>query len=87
MYDGTVNEPDREFPRELAQRAANGIEVTLLWWPARGELTVAVVEQGVGRFEVPVGDAPPLDVYHHPYAYAAVRSAARRTTGTPAGLH
>jgi hypothetical protein len=59
-------------PRELAFRAQNGVEVTLLWWRQANKLAVSVVDQTAGdTFVVPVGEERPLDVFHHPYAHAA----------------
>jgi hypothetical protein len=72
-------------PRELAFRVMDGIEVTLLWQADAGELTVTVIDPDHGHaFAVPVGDANALDVYHHPYWYAAMR-AVDTGTGTCQG--
>jgi hypothetical protein len=58
--------------RELAFRSQNGVEVTLLWWADGDRLAVSVVDQtSGGAFVVPVGAERPLDVFRHPYAYAA----------------
>jgi hypothetical protein len=63
--------------RELAFRAQNGIEVTLLWWAEDDRLAVSVVDQASGgAFVVPVGAERPLDVFQHPYAYAARQAVA-----------
>jgi hypothetical protein len=63
--------------RELAHRSSNGVDVTLLWNPADDDLIVAVVDFEIGEaFEVPVGDARPLDVFNHPYFYAGLERAA-----------
>jgi len=60
--------------RELAHRAGDGLEVTLLWQPGTDALWVAVLDTRAGdAFAVPVGDAPPLEVFRHPFAYAAIR--------------
>jgi hypothetical protein len=60
--------------RELAHRAGDGLEVSLLWQPGSDALWVAVVDTREGdAFAVPVGDAPPLEVFRHPFAYAALR--------------
>jgi hypothetical protein len=57
-------------PRELARRSNAGLEVTLLWHPARDELTVCGSDHRTGaRFEIrPVGRLA-LEVYYHPYCY------------------
>jgi hypothetical protein len=63
------------FParRELAQRRANGIEVTLWWSPADDALAVTVVDESGESFELVVEPDEAVDVYEHPYAYAAFR--------------
>ena len=65
--------------RELDSRTSDGIHVRLLWNPDEG-VSVAVNDTKTGEaFELPVrNDQRALDVFHHPYAYAAVR----RTTAT-----
>jgi hypothetical protein len=59
-------------PRELAYRANDGVEVTLFWRPATDELTVCVCDQRRGAyFEVRPEPHVALDVFYHPYSYAA----------------
>jgi hypothetical protein len=61
-----------EDRRELAHRASDGIEVSLVWSKGDDALAVRVCDGKNGdSFELPVGEANPLDVFHHPYAYAA----------------
>jgi hypothetical protein len=59
---------------ELAQRAGDGIVVSLMWSRADNVLRVSIANTQTGEeFEL---DAPPenaLDVYYHPFAYAAYR--------------
>jgi hypothetical protein len=58
--------------RELAHRRTCGIDVRLIWDPDGGGLTVEVVDDSEGSsLVVPVGSRPPLEVFQHPYAYAA----------------
>jgi hypothetical protein len=58
--------------RELAHRAANGIEVALFWGPARNEIVVEVLDHATGVvFELTVPPERALDAFHHPYAYAS----------------
>ena len=59
--------------RELDCRLSDGIRVCLLWHPADGHVSVAVDDGKTGdAFELTVGDGDrALDVYQHPYAYAA----------------
>ena len=60
--------------RELAYRENDGLAVSLLWDPADDALTVTVLDAHTGAaLEVPVEDASPLDVFEHPFAYAAQR--------------
>jgi hypothetical protein len=61
-----------EIRRELAYRANDGVEVSLLWSIGDDGLTVRVSDGKTGdSFELRVGEADPLHVFHHPYAYAA----------------
>jgi hypothetical protein len=72
---------------ELACRRGAGIEVTLLWHRASGELTVSVTDTASGAsFELPVSAHEALIAFHHPYAYAAFKGAAHKDhLGTPPG--
>jgi hypothetical protein len=65
--------------RTLASRVSAGIEVDLWWEP--GRVWVAVLDTKTGEaFSVSVADNErALDVFHHPYAYAAAHGVA---TGT-----
>jgi hypothetical protein len=77
MACGVKTADDR---RELAHRASDGIEVRLLWSNGDDGLAVSVCDEKTGEsFELPVGEANPLDVFHHPYAYAAFEGIAYRT--------
>jgi hypothetical protein len=59
-------------PRELAHRADDGIEVSLVWSALEDRLTVTVSESRSGvRFEVDAERENALDVFYHPYAHAA----------------
>lgn len=63
-----------EDRRELARRTSYGIDVSLEWCTREACLRVSVVNEAAGSaFELVVGDADPLDVFNHPYAYAAYR--------------
>jgi hypothetical protein len=62
---------------ELASRASNGIEVALLWNSRADELRVCVNDTHSGvYFELAAKRDNALDVFHHPYAYAAHRGIA-----------
>ena len=67
---------------ELAHRRNDGIDVTMVWDSASDQVTVAVEDRKQdARFEIVVGPGErALDVFHHPYAYRAVRE----ERGTPA---
>jgi hypothetical protein len=58
--------------KELAHRVNDGLEVTLLWQPDTGELNVCVCDRkGGASFEIRPEPAQALDVFYHPYSYAA----------------
>jgi hypothetical protein len=58
--------------RELAHRASDGVEVVLFWHEPTDELTVAVSDERTGAyFELRAEPDQALDVFKHPYAYAA----------------
>ncbi len=59
--------------RELDTRGTDGTQIRLLWCQHDGTLWVAVLNTRTGdAFCVEVHDGErPLDVFHHPYAYAA----------------
>ena len=61
--------------RELDYRSADGVEVALLWHASADFLSVVVTDARAGEaFELVLDDHErPLDVFRHPYAYAAQR--------------
>lgn len=65
--------------RELDSRRNDGIDVRLLWSPVDDRCLVAVDDGKTGEtFTIEVADGEDvLDVYHHPYAYAALRQRRR----------
>jgi hypothetical protein len=64
--------------RELDHRTADGVEVALLWHPSGDFLSVVVSDAKIGEtFELVLDERDdPMDVFHHPYAYAAYRGLA-----------
>ena len=57
---------------ELHHRSADGIEVALLWSRLTNRLMVAVADSRSGEsFEVDAPAEKALDVFRHPFAYAA----------------
>jgi hypothetical protein len=64
--------PATRTTRELASRENDGIHVLLLWHPAENAVTVSVEDIRAGdRFRLAVAPDRALDVFHHPFAYAA----------------
>jgi YD repeat-containing protein len=63
-----------ELERELAYRSGDGIDVRLTWRKADNRLRVEVTDARAGHsFDLIADPARALDVYYHPYAYAASR--------------
>jgi hypothetical protein len=66
--------PQDLLPLELDYRAADGIEVALLWSKLTNRLWVSVTDTRNGdSFELDVDSDSALDVFHHPYGYAVSR--------------
>jgi hypothetical protein len=62
---------------ELAHRESGSTHIALLWSKEDATLTVSVVGSSPDdSFELEVPEATALDVFYHPYAYAALRRAA-----------
>ena len=62
-------------PKLLALRRSGTADVALLWSRRTHKAAVAVDDQATGEhFELLVGPGDdPLDVFEHPFAYAAAR--------------
>jgi hypothetical protein len=75
-----MTQPRTNIRRELDRRTSDGIEVRLLWSQNDGRVTVTVTDTKTGEaFELPVREGErALDVFHHPYAYAAQAQRQRR---------
>ena len=58
---------------ELDRRTTDGIDVRLLWHRTEDRVTVTIRDTRSGEtLEIAVRDSErALDVFHHPYAYAA----------------
>jgi hypothetical protein len=57
---------------ELAQRENDGIVVTLLWHSLTEQLTVTVRDWRTGQaFDLEAHAQNAMEVFRHPYAYAA----------------
>jgi hypothetical protein len=69
---------DKDFGEgvsELSARSENGLDVALLWRQSDNTATVVVVDHRTrASFAVDVHESDSaLDIFHHPYAYAAQR--------------
>jgi hypothetical protein len=74
--------------RELDRRHNDGIHVRLLWSERDNSVAVAVADTKTGDafvVEVRNGDSA-LDVFHHPYAYAAWHRVDTRGDASLAGV-
>lgn len=61
-----------EVPHELAARTSDQIEVALLWWKHENRIAVSVVDRKSNEsFLLDVDGRDPLEVFEHPYVYAA----------------
>jgi len=71
----TGSSTDETRQTELASRQSNGITVRLLWSRSTNLVTVAVADPANDDFfELPLDEPEQaMDVFHHPYAYAAAR--------------
>jgi hypothetical protein len=70
--------------RELDRRSNDHIDVRLLWREHDDRVLVAVADDKTGeRFTVEVADGErALDVFHHPFAYAAWHGIDTRAGGS-----
>lgn len=60
--------------RELARRTSGAVEIALVWHMVTDNLSVSVKDASKGTaFQLAVDAAEAMDVFHHPYAYAASR--------------
>ena len=87
MISANSNHPTATEPRELDGRNSDGIHVQLLWHPFDGRVSVAVNDTKTGEafeLEVRYGEHP-LDVFRHPYAYAATPASITGTWEGQAG--
>jgi hypothetical protein len=80
----SIETADEHRERELAHRVSNGIEVVLFWHELTGAVTVSVSDSNSGAyFEVAADPSQALDVFEHPYAYAAFAGIAYDTELLP----
>ena len=64
----------RKITRELAQRLSGTVEVLLLWQPEGDQVELSVHDLATDAgFHLDVAPANAMDVFYHPYAYAAMR--------------
>jgi hypothetical protein len=70
--------------KELAYRENDGVAVALLWHSTTDSLTVSVVDlRNEDGFQLRVDPADALEVFNHPYAYAAFAGLATPTLREP----
>jgi hypothetical protein len=71
----TLEATQQTWRTELADRESNGVSVRLYWSRSTGLVTVTVSDETNGEyFELVLSEFErPLEVFHHPYAYAAAR--------------
>lgn len=71
----TLEVTEENWRTELAARESNGLSVRLFWSRSTNLLAVTVDDSTNGDyFELVLQEHErPLDVFHHPYAYAAAR--------------
>jgi hypothetical protein len=77
---------DPQSVRELAHRAGDGLEVTLVWHEDDNRVVVVVDDARTGeRFEIEVPTTSALDAFEHPFVYApaAASVAAGRRVSQP----
>ena len=68
MSDSMILDP----PHELARRAADGLDVALLWLRSADTVSVSVSDDRTGdSFELRVPGDRALDAFNHPFAYRA----------------
>jgi hypothetical protein len=73
LISGAIAMTSPDTITELDSRTSDGIEVRLLWHPVEHRVTVTAWDTRSGEtLEIAVreGDSA-LDVFHHPYGYAA----------------
>jgi hypothetical protein len=60
--------------RELAYRVTDGLEIVLFWHQPSNGVMVAVSDTRTGAyFELDAAPEEALEVFHHPYAFAAAQ--------------
>lgn len=81
MSDSDHHAPTSPARVELATRKNAGIQVMLLWAKDTNAVAVLIRDDDTDdQFEVPVEQgANPLNVFEHPYAYAAWQGVDYRT--------
>lgn len=65
--------------RELASRAGDGLQISLVWSRSADRVKVTVLDERLREsFDIHVEGADALPAFHHPFAYtAAARGGAR----------
>ena len=77
-----ANAPSLTARRELASRTSDDLEVTLWWDPRINAISVSVWNwKRDTHFELTVDRDRALDVFYHPFSYAARRGGDDATAG------
>jgi hypothetical protein len=67
-----------QLPHELAHRSDDGLEIVLLWDPAKGARVIVADTRTRDAFELALTECEnALDAFYHPFSYAAPRPAER----------
>ena len=70
--------------KELAYRENDGVAVALLWQSSTNSLTVSVLDlRNEDGFDLDVDPVDALEVFNHPYAYAAFAGLSTPTLREP----
>jgi hypothetical protein len=84
----TATDSTADALRELAHRVTDGVEVVLFWNSMTHELTVCVCDDRAGSyFELATEPDRALDVFYHPYSYAAFQGVPYEDELLPSWAH
>jgi hypothetical protein len=68
--------------RELASRAGDGLQISLVWSRSADRVKVTVLDERLREsFDIHVDGADALPAFHHPFAYAAAARGGARGCG------
>jgi hypothetical protein len=68
--EDSLNATQTDTARELAHRAGDGLDVTLVWYPDSNRIAVRVTDARTGEsHETEAPRESALDAFEHPFAY------------------